>query len=199
VAHSCPNKLILCPELSCGCQLPLKHLRKHLLSECEITAKRRKLIAEAEERKRAEERRKADALEDARRQRLAESFSASSAAAAAADLPFSSSGPAPSTPPAVDFDDLESRYTVCPKCSESMRQSQLSHHLDKLCTRRRVMCPNYHTGCQQRLVPLYMLQEHLLSECAAEKQREAMIARSQHRQGWLIPLLFCDYQVHSSR
>lgn len=104
--------------------------------------------------------------------------------AAAATVP-SSSRPAPSTPPAVDFDDLESRYTVCPKCSESLRQSQLSHHLEKLCTRRRVMCPNYHTGCQQRLVPLYMLQEHLLSECAAEKQREVMIARSQHRQGEL--------------
>jgi hypothetical protein len=169
---------VLCPELSCGCQLPLKHLRKHLLSECEVTAKRRRLIAEAEERKQAEERRKAAAVQDERRLRLADTSAGTSAAAAP-----SSSGPAPSTPPAIDFDDLESRYTVCPKCSESLRQSQLPHHLEKLCARRRVMCPNYHTGCQQRLVPLYMLQEHLFSECAAEKQREAMIARSQHRQG----------------
>ena len=91
--------------------------------------------------------------------------------------------------PAAPLDDedegLDTRYTTCPKCSESMRQSQLSLHLDKQCSRRRVMCPNYHNGCKQRLVPLFLLQTHLRSECAAEKHRDRMIAKAAQRRGVL--------------
>jgi len=87
--------------------------------------------------------------------------------------------------------DASNRHITCPKCNESMRQSQLSHHMDKQCSRRRVMCPNYHNGCQQRLVPLFLLQTHLRSECAAEKHRDRMIAKAAQRRG-----KFCMACIH---
>ena len=79
--------------------------------------------------------------------------------------------------------DLDSRYTMCPQCSESLKQSQLALHLKSRCPRGKIMCPNFHNGCLQKLVPLYMLQQHLLTECAAERHRDAMIASSVHRRG----------------
>jgi hypothetical protein len=151
---------------------------RHLLQECEITGRRRRLISEAEARKEQEAVRLAAEAEEARRRRAAPP-----PVLPAVGTRDDEAATAPDPLDLDDFDDLESRHTVCPKCSEAMRQSQLSQHLAKLCPRRRVMCPNYHTGCKQRLVPLYLLQQHLLAECAAEKHREAMIARSQHRQG----------------
>lgn len=140
------------------------------------------MVEDAEARKAQEAAERAAAAADARGRRATATPPDASAAAAAqgAEVDFQVAVVAD------DFGDLESRHTMCPKCSEAMRQSQLTHHLAKLCPRRPVMCPYFHTGCQQRLVPLHLLQQHLSTECAAERQREAMIARSQHRHGTLV-------------
>lgn len=143
--------------------------------------RRRRLVEDAEARKAQEAAGRAAAAAEARHRRAVvpspETTAVSTAHTQAAEMSLQA------LTVADDFGDLESRHTMCPKCSEAMRQSQLTYHLAKLCPRRPVMCPNLHTGCQQRLVPLYLLQQHLLTECAAERQREAMIARSQHRHG----------------
>ena len=153
--------------------------------ECGITIKRRKLVSDAELRKQQE----AQRLRDEAEQRRSDRERAAAEARNAQERPISP-GPATAASALISSfveDDmvggLESRFTTCPKCSESMRQSQLSHHLDKLCSRRRVMCPNYHSGCKQGLVPLFLLQTHLKSECAAEKHREKMIAKAAQRRG----------------
>lgn len=155
--------------------------------------KRRKLVAEAEQRKEQEAQRLLEEAEERRRERQ---YSMQSLLLAAPTSPAASCRPGTATSTALvpinsgdflldglDSLDLDSRHTICSQCGESMRQSQLSVHLAKKCAHRRIMCPNYHSGCKQGLVPLYLLQVHLSSECAAEKHREAMITRSIHRQG----------------
>ncbi len=153
--------------------------------ECEITIKRRKLVSDAELRKQQE----AQRLRNEAEQRRIDRERSAAGARSSQERP---SSPGPATTASVMVspymeDDLlgglESRFTTCPKCNESMRQSQLPHHLDKLCSRRRVMCPNYHSGCKQGLVPLFLLQTHLKSECAAEKHRDKMIAKAAQRRG----------------
>lgn len=168
--------------------------------ECEITSKRRKLVADAEQRKQQEAQRLRDEAEQRRIDRERSALLLNTAAVAAPSRPAS---PRPTFPDAFEEGDaggLESRYTTCPKCSESMRQSQLSLHLDKLCSRRRVMCPNYHNGCKQGLVPLFLLQTHLKSECAAEKHRDKMIAKAAQRRGKKIQknYVFLYFLVHST-
>lgn len=150
--------------------------------ECEITSKRRKLVSDAAQRKEHEAQRLKDEADQRRRDR------AQSLVAPVFDAPHAvvqgvadSAAAHPSEQEGLE--EVDTRYTTCPKCNESMRQSQLSLHLDKQCSRRRVMCPNYHNGCKQRLVPLFLLQTHLRSECAAEKHRDRMIARAAQRRG----------------
>lgn len=157
------------------------NLHRHLLEECEITRKRRQLVKEAEDRKQMEAQRKVAATAEARltmSNMQPPALVDHTGVNQVEEQPVEDLGPAEG-----DFGDLDSRHTICPKCGEAMRQSQLTLHLTKLCPRRRVMCPNFHTGCQQRLIPLYLLQTHLATECAAEKHREKMIERSKHRQG----------------
>ena len=150
--------------------------------ECEITGKRRKLVSDAAQRKEQEAQRLKDEADQRRRDR------AQGQVVLLSDAPQSSPAAAQGIAHSAAVHpsgegELDTRYTTCPKCNESMRQSQLSLHLDKQCSRRRVMCPNYHNGCKQRLVPLFLLQMHLRSECAAEKHRDRMIAKAAQRRG----------------
>ncbi len=153
-------------------------------SECEVTLKRRALVVEAEQRKAAEAQRLAEEVAQ-RRLQLTAAMDAVPPGTPAALSVERGAASAQGEQPERDLweEQLESRHTVCPQCGESMRLSQMPLHRAKLCSHRPIMCPNFHLGCLQRLVPLHLLQQHLESECAAEKQRAAMIARSQHRQG----------------
>ena len=154
--------------------------------ECEVAGRRRKLVSDADQRRLQEALRKKEEAALRRRDRehnLALTSSEMMTTGLTDHHPPPS--PVPEESGGDGGDGLDSRHTTCPKCGESMRQSQLSTHQEKQCSRRRVMCPNYHNGCKQRLVPLFLLQTHLRSECAAEKHKDRMIAKAAQRRGTL--------------
>ncbi len=160
----------------------MRQLRKHLDKDCVIAKKRRGLLESAKLRKLTalEEEHQARLDEQLRQQQLKQ---AQLDAAAAALLEVRSTDVI-TTDAAASAEEKEPelpQFVVCPQCSESVKNSQLVPHLKEKCSMRKIMCPNIHSGCDQRLIPLSLLQHHLQFNCRAEQLRDEMIARSKVR------------------
>jgi hypothetical protein len=162
---------------------------RHLASECTIAIQRRKLVSEAEFRKLQEAKQALDEREALRQERLQQRVTSQVQVQEDADgarsVAHSTAGSS-STSLASSTLDLDSRFCICPLCNESMKLSQLRFHRKKLCAHRKIMCPNFHNGCQQKFVQLNLLHQHLANECAAERLRDAMVASSAHRRGMYV-------------
>ena len=182
------------------------HSVRHLASECVVTRQRKSLVQEAEARRKmlaqaeAEARKAKQLQQDMDREQQRLEWEATAEPEKQLDrLQITGEGGAvaASGPASVPASGADATQVACPLCGEALKQMQLARHLRHLCLRRRVMCPNFYTGCEQKLVPLNVLAEHLRVECRSERLREQMIAQSKQRRekvqcpacGHKIPLL----------
>lgn len=163
----------------------MKHLRRHIQSECVVAKARKSLLEHAAQRKKND---KEECL--------------------TVSLEETSNSPLPQSPATeaqvIVTEDEEVKpgstghFIVCWKCNEGMKASQLPLHLSECCVLRTIMCPNIHRGCDQKEIPLKQLQSHLLNDCKAEKKRQELIEKSKLRReevvcsgcGELVPILF---------
>ena len=199
MASQCPSLLITCPEIGCGASFPSTELGQHQQSECAVILHRRRLVAQAQQRKQ-------DKLEAA--QAVAAAAAAAKAAASSAALPsygydyaetYGHYAPAPAeeAPP-----EPEAPPYMCPLCAETMLHAQRQQHALS-CRLRPVYCPNRPFGCMLE-VTLAAVQMHLLHDCRIEKRKAVMVARCNKRReavrcvgcGDFFPL--AELRVHES-
>lgn len=83
---------------------------------------------------------------------------------------------------------------TCPQCGEAMRESQLPMHMHEICNFRKIMCPNFGFGCNEKQIPLNGIQDHLLNSCRAEKLKDQLIAKCNSRKE-LVQCSTCGEQV----
>lgn len=185
---------------------------RHLALECKVSKHRRQLISDAQKRKQQEEQRILNESEAKKRlqlQLLLEQEQAALAAAASALLHLgddddsnwngiskpgrTTTNPEEAVATTTEQCTTENHFKLCPQCQESLRVSQIPLHLKELCSRRKVMCPNFYLGCEDKFVPLHLLQEHLHNGCKAEVLRDQMIARSEARRGLVYTLYYYRY------
>lgn len=159
----------------------MKALKRHLDKECEVVRKRKLLLEEAARRKHEEEQKRLRELEERLHQQRQEAKARLEALMQQQKLEPNGSNEFASTGTAPPVEAVQSTFTSCPLCGESLRQSQLRDHLSNQCFRRPVVCPNCSVGCKQHSIPLYLLQDHLRSDCVVERHREDMIRKSNER------------------
>jgi hypothetical protein len=200
-SNLCPNKEVKCPEAGCGCVMRLKELRRHRDEDCVISVKRKALLENAALKKKLEEERKQREFEEMKMKRLreleqekkrklklleAEKKRRQEQELREKENPESTTDMEteelylPISPPQPPMD---SNFTICEQCNESVKASQLKLHLIQSCRMRKVLCPNAHCGCDVGMVgvELALLQEHLKSNCLGTLKRDEMIARSKLR------------------
>lgn len=163
----CKNRLVSCPNHECGVTLHKQNLKWHLKNECVASMTRQKLVEQSQSRASRQEEEEAERL----------------LAVAAVTKVEIAQHPRLMTPSTARTEDMRPaiQMVLCADCSESIRESQLPHHLAEDCKYRRVMCPNYGFGCKEQAISLMNIRIHILSECKAESYRKAMMAKSKQR------------------
>jgi hypothetical protein len=78
------------------------------------------------------------------------------------------------------FRNRRRRLRRCDLCGEELRPQLMKAHVRSECTMRLVYCPNHNLGCRAE-IPIGALQRHLKEGCTVEKQKDAILERSQYR------------------
>lgn len=170
---------IHCPNLECNQLMNRRMLKWHLQEECIVSQQRKAILEAAAMRKKQKEsdelHRQQEALrilEINRHIKLADDKVKTSKSRNLSDVEETEE----------ERDVVEPDFVLCQLCGEGVKESALYVHSNEKCPFRKVICPNYGQGCNEKEVPFIEMNNHLKSDCNAEKWKEKLIANSKRRQ-----------------
>ena len=183
MAKFCKDKMVPCAEIGCGLMLPQSEMKKHLAHGCAVARQRRAMATSAIKRKEDERealRASIEALSTAHRRAAADPHTTNTSPQSITDSHVPIDGNTDIDPTGLHRVTPREEYTTCTACQERIRTDEMRHHVRSMCRMRNIYCPNRHLGCMEE-IPLAMTTNHLRHDCAIEKHKDELVAKSRQR------------------